>query len=78
MPLAPDRALVRRLTAACLSWAAARRYQFEDDGEELVNHIIRNTRRYVHLFSLAADNLMPPPSVPVRRNDRHPRRRNLL
>ena len=34
--------------------------QFEDDGEELAAHIIRNTRRYVHLFSLAADNLMPP------------------
>ena len=51
-------------TARRVSWVWAR--QFEDDGDELVNHILRNTRRYVHLFSLAVDNLLPPPSQPVR------------
>jgi len=67
-----------RLTAVFLFFSAIRRCQFEDDGEELVNHIIRNTRRYVHLFSLAADNLMPPPSVPVWRDDGQTPRISLL
>jgi hypothetical protein len=49
-----------------MGWADARCAQFEDDGDELVVHIMRNTRRYVHLFSLAADNLMPAPSEAVR------------
>ena len=37
-----------------------------EEGRDLVHHIVRNTKRYVILFSRAIDALLPMPSIPVR------------